>query len=270
MSFHDIFLSTSITNNLMRSKDTIQYLDKIQRRLATGNSINDPLDNPGNYYASQVHRNRATDLSARKDEISESIQLTKAADNGITSIISLINNAKGIVQTARDVTAAERSELASQYNHLLEQVDYLAADANYKGKNLLANGVKTVLFNEDGSNSLTLIGFSASRAGLGIEPASDDWADVNALDDAENNLESAINTLERQLTKFVTNLNVITIRQNFIGDTINTLIEGADNLTLSNMSEESANMAMMDMRYKLTVISLGLATQSTRSVLRIF
>ncbi len=270
MSFHDIFLGTSITNNLMRSKDTIQYLDKIQRRLATGKNINDPVDNPGNYYASQIHRNRATDLSSRKDEISESIQLVKAANNGIESIISLINNAKGIVQTARDVTAEERSELAAQYNRLLEQVDSLATDANYKGKNLLANHVKTVIFNEDGSNSLTMIGFYASREGLGIEPATDNWADVNTLDNAENNLESAINTLERQLSKFVSNLNVITIRENFIDDTINTLIEGADNLTLSNMNEESANMAMMDTRYKLTMISLGLTTQATRSVLRIF
>jgi flagellin-like hook-associated protein FlgL len=51
---------------------------------------------------------------------------------------------------------------------------------------------------------------------------------------------------------------------------INTLNDGADNLTLADMNEEGANMLMLQTRQSLGTTSLSMASQSAQSVLRLF
>ena len=57
--------------------------------------------------------------------------------------------------------ATERQTLAGQFDDLLAQIDALAADSGYKGTNLLDGDTLTVTLNEDGSNTLDVVGFSA-------------------------------------------------------------------------------------------------------------
>ncbi len=65
-------------------------------------------------------------------------------------------------------------------------------------------------------------------------------------------------------------MNVITTRQDFTKDMIDTLKTGADNLTLADMNEESANMLMLQTRQSLGTTSLGIASQAAQSILRLF
>jgi flagellin-like hook-associated protein FlgL len=51
---------------------------------------------------------------------------------------------------------------------------------------------------------------------------------------------------------------------------INTLNTGADNLTLADMNEESANMLMLQTRQALATASLGMASDAAQAVLRLF
>ena len=67
-----------------------------------------------------------------------------------------------------------------------------------------------------------------------------------------------------------TNLSTITARQDFTAQMINTLQDGAANLTNADMNEEGANMLMLQTRQALGTTSLSLASQAAQAVLRLF
>jgi flagellin-like hook-associated protein FlgL len=65
-------------------------------------------------------------------------------------------------------------------------------------------------------------------------------------------------------------MSVILTRQDFTEKMINTLEDGAINLTIADMNEEGANMLMLQTRQALGTTSLSLASQAAQSVLRLF
>jgi flagellin-like hook-associated protein FlgL len=168
MALNDISLTAGMRSNLLALQSTTSLLDRTQNRLATGKKVNTALDNPTNFFAAQNHTQRASDLSSRKDGMSEAIQGVQAADKGITGITALIEAAKGLIQSARSSDAAGRANLAGQFNLIRTQITGLAADSSYKGKNFLESASLDVLFNENGGNKLTIVGFDASASGLSI------------------------------------------------------------------------------------------------------
>lgn len=166
----------------------------------------------------------------------------------------------------------EKTQLVAQYASLISQLDDLVDDANYKGTNLLQTGAANELtINFENGHSLTLSGFDAKAAGLALNTvATSDWA---AKTDAQTDidlLEAALDTLETEASDLSSNLSVITARQAFTESMINSLQTGADNLTLADMNEESANMLMLQTQQALGVNSLSLSAQSAQSVLSMF
>ncbi|MGD9768936.1 MAG: flagellin, partial [Pseudolabrys sp.] len=70
---------------------------------ATGKKENSALDNPSNFFTSQSHSNRASDLNALLDNIGQAQQTLSAANQGLTSLTKLVQSAKSIAQQARAV-----------------------------------------------------------------------------------------------------------------------------------------------------------------------
>jgi flagellin len=273
MAINDISLSAGMRNNLISLQQTNTYLNRTQERLSSGKKVNSALDNPTNYFSAQGYMNRASDLTGRKDGMSEAIQAVKAANSGITGITALIDNAKGIAQAARSADAAGRVSLQTQYDEVMTQITNLANDAGYKGKNLLT-GVDplsnnlTVEFNENGNSALTVKGFDARSDALNIDTSKLD-TDTN-IDLTVTALTAATTTLRTESARLAANLNIITTRQDFTTNMINTLTQGADNLTLADMNEEGANMLMLQTRQALGTTALSLSSQAAQSVLRLF
>ena len=85
-----------------------------------------------------------------------------------------------------------------------------------------------------------------------------------------NNLETAMNTLRTESKKLSNNLSIITAREEFSAQMINTLNDGAAKLTEADMNEEGANMLMLQTRQALGTTSLSLAGQAAQGVLRLF
>ncbi|MCJ7833350.1 MAG: flagellin, partial [Deltaproteobacteria bacterium] len=81
---------------------------------------------------------------------------------------------------------------------------------------------------------------------------------------------TATSTLRSQAKAFGSNLSIVQTRQDFTKNLINTLQVGADNLTLADMNEESANMLMLQTRQSLGTTSLSIASQAAQAVLRLF
>ncbi len=271
MAINDISLTSGMRSNLLQLQSTATLLDRTQTRLSTGKKVNTALDNPVNFFAAQGLNNRASDLSALKDGMSEAIQTVKAADNGITGITKLIESAKGLAQAARSADTTGREGLATQYGEILSQINTLAKDGSYKGTNLLDNQKLTVTFNEKGTSSLVISGSSAGSTGLGLAGgATNNWAsDTNITADVEK-MTKALDKLRTTSSSLSGNLNIISTRQEFTTNMINTLQTGADNLTLADMNEEGANMLMLQTRQSLGVTALSLSSQAAQSVMRLF
>jgi flagellin len=270
-----IVLSSGVRANLLNLQATGDLISQTQVRLSTGKRINSALDNPTNFFTAQSLNNRASDLGGLLDSMSNAVKTLQAADNGITAITKLVQSAQALARQAQQTSdATERATLATQFDDTLDQIDALAADSGFNGKNLIAatGNDLDVVFNEDGTSTLTIasVNLTTAAAGIDIAGAVGSWAlDANitaSLDD----ITAALSELRSQSKAFGSSLSTVQARQDFTKSMINTLTTGADNLTLADSNEEGANLLALQTRQQLSTTALSLAVQSDRNVLRLF
>lgn len=168
-----IQLSSAVRQNLLSLQSTADMMSKTQNRLATGLKVNSALDNPSSFFTASALNNRSNDLGGLLDDMGQSIQTLKAADEGIKSITKLVEAAKGKAnQALQSSSAADRHKFGAEYNELLGQIEQLAKDAGYSGKNLLAGAGNDlgVVFNEDGTSKLDInaVDYTDVASSLGL------------------------------------------------------------------------------------------------------
>jgi flagellin len=288
MALSTISLTPGMRANLFSLQQTSKDFEIVQKRLATGLKINSALDDPINFFTAQEHRLRASDLAARKDGMSEAIQTIKAANVGVENINTLIAQAKSLAQSALSVSATtDAATFASQYSTVLQQINMMAQDSGYKGVNLLQAAQLTVQFASEADTSyLNLKGFGETTATFDVDGLADEmtanltssnWVasgdtSINTvnIETSIDNLETAMGKLRVESKKLSSNLSIITAREEFTAQMINTLGDGASKLTEADMNEEGANMLMLQTRQALGTTSLSLASQAAQGVLRLF
>jgi flagellin len=270
MSFGDITLNAGMRANLLNLQFTSGLQTRTQNRLSTGKKVNSAIDDAAAFFAAQAENQRAGDLSSLKDAMSEAIQTLKAADQGISAITKLLEQAKGLISQARSATVADRLTLAAQFDDLMTQVDQLAGDASYKGTNLLDSGTLSVTFNEAGTASITITGFDASSTGLAVAGAANDWAADADITAASDDITAALATLRLQSSALSSNSGVVSTRMDFTSSLIATLVTGAGNLTNADLNEEGANMQALNVQQQLGISALSLSSTAMQAVLKLF
>lgn len=272
---NEVVLSASIRSNLLTNQNTQRLLDVTTFRLATGKKVNSALDDVNAFFAAQSLSTRASDIGNLLDGIGQGIQTLKAADAGLTAMRSLIEQMQSIAQEAKEQAVASggapanQAEFEATFNSLRSQIDRMAADAGYRGINLLNGSTLTITFNEDGSSTLSVPGVDFTTAGdLAISAA--DFSDETTADAAIAELSAALTLVRGQSRAIGANLTTITTRQNFTAELINILKEGADKLTLADTNEEGAKLVALQTRQQLGTTALSLAAQAQQSVLRLF
>ena len=88
-----------------------------------------------------------------------------------TAGLEALGLATGTGATAAAATGsvnAARQTLAAEFDAIRTQIDQLANDASFNGNNLLQSDDLTVIFNEDGTSSLTISGVDFDSQGLNI------------------------------------------------------------------------------------------------------
>lgn len=95
-------LNSSQANQLTAIKSTRRTLDEVQLNLATGRDVNSALDNPQNFFEARSHDNRANDLSALIDNISQTIRTAELTDEGIRAALQLIDQAEALLEKAQE------------------------------------------------------------------------------------------------------------------------------------------------------------------------
>jgi flagellin len=111
----DITLTAGVRQNLLSLQQTADLLNTTQNRLATGKKVNSAFDNPVSFFASQSLSNRASDLSTLLDQIGQATQTLNAANQGLTSLTSLLQQA---LSTAKQAQSAAEPSLGTDVGTL--------------------------------------------------------------------------------------------------------------------------------------------------------
>lgn len=186
----DVVLTAALRNNLLSLQNTQRSIDTTQFRLATGRKVNSALDNPQSFFAAKALSNRASDLTRLLDSIGQSIQVIKAADNGVTALTKLIEQAQSVAQSAQDALAQGEAEAKVVGDRDLSGIDDLTSLAG------IATG-DTLVFNlTDDEGTALNVGAYGTTAGTATATAT---ITINSLDSIDEFL-SEINNLHLEGT----------------------------------------------------------------------
>jgi flagellin len=176
----NITLSAGIRQNLLSLQNTSAELTTTQEHLATGKKVNTAFDNPTSYFTSQSLTNRASDLSSLLDSIGQAQQTLDAANNGLTGLTSLLEQALSTAEQAQQTTPTAAAATTGS----------VALTTVNAGGNLLINvGSNSYTVSITASESLSSIEAQINAvSGLGASGA------VTASDDGSGHLVLTGNT----------------------------------------------------------------------------
>ena len=139
-------------------------------------------------------------------------------------------------------------------------------EAKVAWDNALAEAQKT----KDENVAAAKAEYTTKESALKDAQKADIKANKETITKSITDIEGAINTLRSMASTYGNNYSIVENRQDFTDSLINVLTEGADNLTLADMNEESANMLALQTRQQLAINSLSLASQASQAVLKLF
>ena len=102
-----ISLTASMRSNLLSLQNIARQQDIVQNRLATGLKVSSAIDNPSSYYTASSLNNRAADLTALLDAMSQGVQTIKAASEAIASGTKFLEQAKAVANQALETAAVK-------------------------------------------------------------------------------------------------------------------------------------------------------------------
>ncbi len=285
----NIVLGTATQQNLLALQNINTQLGTTQGHLATGLAVASATDDAVKYFQAQSLSNRATDLSSRKDAIEQGIQSLTAATNGISSVISILQQMEGIVNGAATETATQRASAMTQFNTLGQQLSTLLNDASYQGLNLVNSTTSnlTLQFSITSTSTLKIKGqnllFSklvtgGKAQGKGSVAATSLISmkfsavsnKISLFTNAYNALQTAVFKAQAAAATLGTNVNFLQTRMSFTQSYMTTLNQGASDLTVADVNQESTNLVTLQTRQQLALQSLSIATSSEQAVLRLF
>jgi flagellin-like hook-associated protein FlgL len=171
----DITLSAGVRQTLLSLQNTAADLNTTQEDLSTGKKVNTAFDNPTSYFTSQSLTNRANDLSALLDQIGQAQQTLNAANNGLTGLTSLLEQALSTAQQAQQASNDTAGSTTGSVN--------LTGNTLAAGNLLIASGGTTYTVAITSSATVSSIEAAINgTSGLGSSGA------VTATDDGSGHL----------------------------------------------------------------------------------
>lgn len=274
----DVTLTAALRANLLSLQGTQTLLNQTQLRLSTGLKVNSALDNPSAFFAAASLNDRSGDLTNLLDGLGQAVQTVQAANNGLTSITSFLNQALALAKqslanaNAHSGTNTNSSADTTSLGNITTQITQTAADAQYQGTSLIGDTSSTlnVQFNESNTKSLTLTATDNTAVGLGVDTSTISLDTTAHINTAIKAIQDAIALVRSNASSLGNNLSIIQTRQDFTQNLINTLKEGADKLTVADKNEEGAKLLSLQTTQQLGITSLSLASQANQSILRLF
>jgi len=173
-----------------------------------------------------------------------SFEITK--DTTVKDLVNFVNDFQGVEASFNSSTGRFS---------ILSETDLTLASSR--------NGGTTTDFNA--------VDYQANSTGVTLSALEDSsFATDNDINRVVDRLNNALSTLRFQASEFGTNLSTIQHRQDYTTAMINTLQEGAGELTLADTNMEGANLLALQTRQQLASTSLSFASQADQTVLSLF
>jgi len=299
-----ITLTNGIRTNLLALNNTKESIGMTQNRLSTGLAVSNPVDDAFKYFSAKSLSDRAGDLSTRKDAIDQGVSVVSTASTALTSMETLTQQMKGIVDSSRSGSATQRGSYETQLKTLSKQIGKLVNDASYNGQNLLnaSTANLTVYFSDKSSSKLDVGGVnfnvsklflkaSGSIAGISGVSSSDiasklgnfsqalsayqlSQASVLATynshaDTMQTSLDNTVQKIRAQSAIMGNNVAILNVRLDFTKNYINTLQGGSDKMTVADLNSESAKLMSLNTRQSIATSALSMANQADQGVLQL-
>ena len=210
------------------------------------------------------------------ENASTSANHTITADNVESTIQGIAETSAWVLPTSIEADSNDEEDTPkknveayqNQFNTALKEYDKLLSDCGYQGINLLKGGNLKIVFDENREHVFNVLGQDITSKALNINEAL--WQTQGDIEEAINQLNTSITTLRSLAENLGNQYSIITTRINFTEALTDILETGADNLTLADMNEASAQYLSLETRQQLAINSLSLAAQSAQSILSLF
>ncbi|HXY99698.1 MAG TPA: flagellin [Stellaceae bacterium] len=286
----NVVLGNATRQNLLSLQGINSNISTAQNHLATGLKVASAVDNAVLFFQSQSLLNRANDLSERKSQIDQGISSLTTATQATQSVVGILQQLQGLLNSAKTETAAQRAATSKQFDTLSVQLNNLVNDASYQGLNLVNSTASTLTlqFSITSTSILKIHGFNqqisklvtgavklSKASNLASHLISVGFSKVSAygtslFDKAFNTLQTAIFAAQSQAQSLGGNVTFLQTRLSFTSQYAATLQGGSDKLVVADVNVESTNLVTLQTRQSLAIQSLSIATQSEQAVLRLF
>ena len=299
-----IVLGSAVRENLLSLQGINSSINTAEGHLATGLKVASAIDNAVSFFQAQSLNNRASDLLERKANIDQAISSLTTATNAAQSVVSILQQLQGVINSAKTETGAQLTSAGTQFSSLIKQLNNLVGDSSYQGLNLVNSATTTLTvqfsltatstlkvtgsnlnasgiigFKSTGSTVFSGIKFSFGGANLVSCCIGNSSTLVNTTFSKETNtelngifnvLQNAIQTVQGDAQTLGANVTLLQTRLSFTAQYATTLQGGSSKLTLADVNKESTSLVTLQTRQQLSIQSLSIATQSEQAVLRLF
>jgi len=172
------------------------------------------------------------------------------------------------VQNADVNVSAAAMDYRDQYLDLLDQIEQVAIDTNFRGIGLLNGDDLTTIFNPEQSSQLFTEGIDVSAKNLGI--VNDNFISRTELSRSVEEIAQARETIRQYSASLQVQLSTISIRENFIRESIISLDAGADDLTVADQNEVGAELLAIQTRQSIQFQTLSFSAASNAQINTLF
>jgi flagellin len=255
----DVQLTAPIRTQLDSVRAIQRAFDRKSEELASYRKNDDEKAQRIADYVAQQLSDRASDLLAIKDSISQGASKSQVAQNGLRTIDKTLDQLKSLaLQYENTADPATQAELQTQFDALSQQVDNFARDSSFGGTQLISATPDDLTIPVSDTSSITIKGQASDSGSLNL-----DITDVTSIDFAKSQIRAAEQSIGSDAA-------TLQIRENFTDRLVNGLQEGAAKLVEVDLNEVAAQAITAATRNQLSVEALALSAKSGRSILQLF
>ncbi len=241
-------------------------------------NVADQINGSGKYTASIVYGDGTT-VSAGTGVMQSGQAYLKVTSNDGAAISALdvgAGNALaglGFGASSTAVTTGGAAADNAAFQAVLTQINATVSDSNYQGNNLIAGAAGAdlvVQVNELSTNAITVTHADLTTASTGLNLAGNNVSTTGGVTAAITAINAALSNLQTTASGFANSLSLLQNRQNFTTNLVNTLQDGASQLTIADKNQEGAQLLALQTQQQLGIQALSLSSQANQSVLRLF
>lgn len=254
---------------------TNEALAGVQKRVTTGNRVNDAVDDGAAFAVAQTLRSEIGAYGAVNQQLGIAKGVVGIALEGATKVSDTLAKGREVLTKLADANLSD--EQRNQYNadltRLREEVTNFVEKATFNGVNMLdannANfGNRSVIGSIDGSD-ITITAQDLADAVTALSDVADAAAAQTALgaggawETGNQTVNTALNSLGGDMRRISNQMNFNSSLQKASEEALGTIVD-------ADLAKESARLQSLQIRQQLGTQTLGIANQAPQILLGLF